>query len=43
VLSEDYFDGSKVSDEQILDIRSVMTIVNGKVVHDELEHSSRRK
>jgi len=26
-----------------MDIRSVMTIVNGKVVHDELEHSSRRK
>ena len=43
VLSNDYFDESKVSDEQIMDIRSVMTIVNGKVVHDELEHSSRRK
>ncbi len=36
VLSDDYFDPSRVSDEQIMDIRSVMTIVNGKVVHDEL-------
>jgi len=36
VLSDDFFDESKVSDEQILDIRSVLTIVNGKVVHDEL-------
>lgn len=37
VLSADYFDPHKVPDEQIMDIRSVMTIVNGKVVHDELE------
>jgi predicted amidohydrolase YtcJ len=36
VLSADYFDPNKVSDEQIMDIRSVLTIVNGKVVHDEL-------
>lgn len=36
VLSDDYFDPSRVSDEQIMDIRSVLTIVNGKVVHDEL-------
>lgn len=36
VLSADYFDPHRVSDEQIMDIRSVMTIVNGKVVHDEL-------
>ena len=36
VLSADYFDPREVSDEQIMDIRSVMTIVNGKVVHDEL-------
>jgi predicted amidohydrolase YtcJ len=43
VLSDDYFDESKVSDEQILDIRSVLTIVNGKVMHDELEPGSRRK
>jgi hypothetical protein len=43
VLSHDYFDESRVSDEQIMDIRSVLTIVNGKVVHDELEHSTKRK
>jgi predicted amidohydrolase YtcJ len=36
VLNADYFDPSKVSDEQILDIRSVLTIVNGKIVHDQL-------
>lgn len=36
VLNADYFDPHKVSDEQILDIRSVLTIVNGKIVHDEL-------
>ena len=36
VLNADYFDPNKVSDEQIMDIRSVLTIVNGKVVHDEL-------
>lgn len=36
VLNADYFDPREVSDEQILDIRSVMTIVNGKVVHDEI-------
>jgi predicted amidohydrolase YtcJ len=43
VLSADYFDPSKVSDEQILDIRSVLTIVNGKVVHDELDPAGRRR
>ncbi len=36
VLSADYFDPYKVSDEQIMDIRSVLTIVNGRIVHDEL-------
>jgi predicted amidohydrolase YtcJ len=37
VLSDDYFDPKKVSDEQIKDIYSVLTIVNGKVVHDNLD------
>jgi predicted amidohydrolase YtcJ len=37
VLSDDYFDSSKVSNEQIKDIYSVFTIVNGKVVHDNLD------
>jgi hypothetical protein len=34
VLSDDYFDPKKVSDEEIKDIYSVLTIVNGEVVHD---------
>jgi predicted amidohydrolase YtcJ len=37
VLSDDYFDAKKVSDEEIKDISSVLTIVNGKVVHDNLD------
>ena len=43
VLSDDFFDESKVSDEQILDIRSVMTVVNGRIVHDELGAGAGRK
>ena len=35
MLNADYFDESEVSNEEILDIHSVLTIVNGKVVHDE--------
>ena len=38
VLSADYFDRAAVSDEQIMDIRSVMTVVNGKIVYDQLGH-----
>jgi len=37
VLSEDYFDPKNVSDEGIKDIYSVLTVVNGKVVHDNLD------
>jgi predicted amidohydrolase YtcJ len=36
VLSADYFDEDAVSDEAIKDIRSVMTIVGGEVVHSNL-------
>src|SRR6185503_10752478 len=43
VLSDDFFDERKVSDEQILDIRSVMTVVNGRIVHDELGAGAGRK
>jgi len=43
VLSDDYFNESKVSDEEILDIHSVLTIVNGKVVHDELDGKKKGK
>src|SRR5215475_9292469 len=35
VLSADYFDPAKVSDEAIKKLKSVLTVVDGKVVHDE--------
>ncbi len=35
VLSGDYFDGAKVPDEGIKKLKSVLTVVDGKVVHDE--------
>jgi predicted amidohydrolase YtcJ len=35
VLSDDYFDAAKVPDEQIKKIRSVLTVVNGQIVHRE--------
>jgi hypothetical protein len=36
VLSDDYFDAAKVSDEGIKKLRSVLTVVDGRVVHNEL-------
>jgi len=36
VLSEDYFDTAKVSDEGIKKIKSVYTVVDGKAVYDRL-------
>jgi predicted amidohydrolase YtcJ len=41
VLSDDYFDAKKVSDEEIKDVHSVLTVVNGKVVHDNLDGHKR--
>ena len=41
VLSNDYFDPTKVSDEGIKDIYSVLTVVDGKVVHDDLDGRKR--
>ena len=35
VLSDDVFDQSKVSDEDIRNLRSVLTIVGGNIVHNE--------
>ncbi|HET9830748.1 MAG TPA: amidohydrolase family protein [Vicinamibacterales bacterium] len=35
VLSADYFDPAKVSDEGIKKLKSALTIVDGRVVHDE--------
>jgi predicted amidohydrolase YtcJ len=37
VLSEDYFDKFRVPDERIRKLHSVLTIVDGKVVHDLLD------
>jgi predicted amidohydrolase YtcJ len=39
VLSADYFDPKAVPDEAIKQLRSVLTIVDGKVVHDQLAGS----
>jgi predicted amidohydrolase YtcJ len=36
VLSDDYFDATKVSDEAIKQLKSVLTVVDGKVVYDNL-------
>ncbi len=41
VLSDDYFDSRKVPDEAIKDVYSVLTVVNGKVVHDNLDGDKR--
>src|SRR5689334_8433166 len=35
VLSADYFDPAKVSDEAIKKLKSMLTVVGGRVVHDE--------
>ena len=35
VLSDDYFDPAKVPDEAIKKLKSVLTVVDGKVVFDE--------
>jgi predicted amidohydrolase YtcJ len=37
VLSDDYFDSAKVSDEGLKKLKSVMTVVDGKVVYDRLK------
>jgi predicted amidohydrolase YtcJ len=36
VLSADYFDAAKVSDEDIKKLKSVLTVVDGRVVHNEI-------
>jgi predicted amidohydrolase YtcJ len=42
VLSADYFDPVAVSDERIKDLRSVLTIVNGEVVWNDLDGAQSR-
>ncbi len=41
VLSADYFSQSAVPDERIKDLHSVLTIVNGKVVYNDLDGRSK--
>jgi len=41
VLSADYFSPAAVPDEAIKDLRSVLTIVNGKIVYDDRDGSRR--
>jgi predicted amidohydrolase YtcJ len=36
VLNEDYFDSSKVPDEEIRKLKSVLTVVGGRIVKNEL-------
>jgi hypothetical protein len=42
VLSDDYFDAAKVPDEKIRDIHSVLTIVGGRIVHDDLDAQAKK-
>ncbi len=41
VLSADYFSERAVPDEQIKDLHSVLTVVNGRIVHDDLDGRNR--
>jgi len=41
VLSGDYFDQRAVPDEKLIDLRSALTVVGGKVVYDDLNGKSK--
>ena len=41
VLSADYFDERAVPDEKIKDLHSILTIVNGNIVHDDMHGRAR--
>jgi predicted amidohydrolase YtcJ len=41
VLNADYFDPAQVSEEGIKDVYSVLTVVNGRIVHDNLAGTKR--
>jgi len=41
VLSDDYFNERAVPDERIKDLRSVLTVVGGKVMYDDLDGRSK--
>ena len=36
VLNDDYFDANKVSDERIKKLKSVLTVIGGRIVYDQL-------
>jgi predicted amidohydrolase YtcJ len=42
VLNKNYFDAGEVPDEAIKDVHSVLTIVNGKIVHDDLDRKKKK-
>jgi predicted amidohydrolase YtcJ len=37
VLSDDYFNPHKVSDEEIKQLKSVLTVVGGRIVHNDMQ------
>lgn len=41
-LDRDYFDRCEVPDERIKDIESVLTVVHGRIVHNELERKRKK-
>ena len=42
VLNENYFDPRAVPDERIKDVHSVLTVVNGRIVHNDLDHKRKK-
>jgi len=36
VLNADYFDANKVSDERIKKLKSVLTVIGGRIVYDQM-------
>ena len=42
VLSDDFFDSARVPDEAIKNIRSVLTVVGGRIVHDAIASGTRK-
>ena len=42
VLSDDYFNPAKVSDESIKDVHSLLTVVNGRIVHNDLDEKKKK-
>jgi hypothetical protein len=42
VLNANYFDPRAVPDERIKDVHSVLTVVNGRIVHNDLDHKRKK-